>query len=190
MKKYLSILLLLFLTSSLFAISHLQFGPSATANYELNGSSDLQKTLGDINNYTFGIDTRLTIKRFQLTGLGEVKVTDDLTTFNTNISLNYLFNYAKVLNLAIGLGPKCKIQTSDWKEWKVLGKNGDEIGFLDALKESNITYRIGADISLLGLGVSVAYYVPAEASFANIGASWLPNFDKGSISFSLLFGIL
>ncbi|MBR1938703.1 MAG: hypothetical protein IJ836_07110 [Spirochaetales bacterium] len=192
MRKCISILILLCAVSSLFAVSHVQFGPSATAIYELNGNSDIQKTLGDFDNYTFGFDGRLTLKKFQLSGLAQLKVNGDVSTLNTNLSLNYVFYYGKMVNISAGLGPRCVFQTEDWKDWKTISTSDEnkEVKFLDALKESNITYRIGADFSFLGLGVGVAYYVPADASISDMGASWLPDFDKGSVSFSLLFGIL
>ena len=52
MKKLSTLITILLVASSLFAVSHLQFGPSATANYELSGDEDLQKVLGDVDNYT------------------------------------------------------------------------------------------------------------------------------------------
>lgn len=191
MKKLSTLITILLVASSLFAVSHLQFGPSATANYELSGDEDLQKVLGNVDNYTYGGDARLTISKYQLTGLAQMKVSGDTTYLNTNISLNYVFFHGKMLNVTLGLGPRCVLATDNWEEWEIgNGSGGTYDSFFDVLKESNITYRVGANFSLLGLGVGVAYYLPADASFSHPDKSWLPDFDEGSVSFSLLFGIL
>ncbi len=191
MRKLTAFIMVLLVATSLFAVSHLQFGPSATANYELSGDDDLQEVLGDTDSYTYGGDARLTIGKYQLSGLAQMKVADDTTYLNTNISLNYVFFHGNMLNVTLGLGPRCVFATDNWKDWEMSNGGGSKYdNFFDVIKESNITYRIGANFSLLGLGVAVAYYLPADASISDPAQSWLPDFDEGSVSFSLLFGII
>ncbi len=183
MKKILLFVSLIMLTSGLFA--QFQIGPTAMLNLQLTGE-DVQYIAEEgasvvnelsIDDFTFGVDTRLNLGLLQIGAYGLFSPGYDLSNITDGATIRAFFDAGVtidlfILRLSAGVGPSMDF---------LLSENADSTETFDA----GFNMKISADVQLGGIAASVVYLTDVKLTVEDISKAF-QNIN-GFVGVSLLF---
>jgi len=155
-----------------------------------------------LENYNFGADVRLKVLLLDVTAMGlyngkssaEGAGTEEMKEISGIVTAGLAFDLMDMIRVGVGIGPRLRALTSDWKDWKVY-QNGAQIdsnNFGDVLKNAPMTYRAMVDLMLGNLSVGLSYMVDTKYTFNDpkevknlVNCDW----DSGKLGVSLLFNL-
>ncbi|MBK5201037.1 MAG: hypothetical protein JJE21_05825 [Spirochaetaceae bacterium] len=174
------------------------FNIGATAQFQKDVNSvDFDSSdFIDINNYSFGAETRLNFLLFEVADTALLGTVEHIgssrgsgVSFQNNLAAGI---YKDILNnsLRIGLlaGPEFEMMINDTG---VYNADGSSFNFVDIFMKSNFTYKAHADILIgTGLTLSASYTLPTsfnldQGNYINLMPVY-SDWENGRIGISLL----
>lgn len=192
----------LLIPSSVFAGNLLGLSIGPIAQYQ-NTADDAyaEATSGDTSNmlstdnYKFGVDARVKIALFEVTGQSLVAQIDggDATdfVFNTILTAGMSYDVLPMLRLGAGIGPSFQMGYYDDDFYYDMNMNTTGGSFSDTLSNSLLTYRITGDILLGNMMAGLSYSVPTTTTFDDFDISDAsPEWGNGMFGVSVLFSLI
>lgn len=184
MKKLGIIVLILALACTGVFASVIQIGATGRFGGDITKIEEYK----NVENYDFGLDTRLNFDLFGVAANILFGKNEGNTVLNTILTANLRADFT-VVDLAFGVGYALPIEIGD-DGVLVDGKPASQT--FDVLKNSQILARAAVGVNLGPVGVSVDYKIPFKtlvAYFQGDDLKDLESFKKGEIALSVLVNL-
>ncbi|MFA6845742.1 MAG: hypothetical protein WCR02_08455 [Sphaerochaetaceae bacterium] len=199
-KGLLVVFLVLVLLSSTLSAKAIGINVGGTALYNVK-AGEISGTSGfaDIKNYNFGADVRVKLLVFNITAMGLYNGKTTIEDVNMQeisglVTAGLAFDLVDTIRIGVGLGPRLRALTSDWKTWKVM--QGTETvtanNFQDVFLNAPMTYRATVDFLLGGIALGVSYQVDSTYTFKdwkNVKKLTDIDLTSGKFGASVMFNI-
>lgn len=198
-KMFASILLIVFVSASLFASAELDLG--GTAQYQVRAEEIPFKEPAKIFNsgqFLFGPEVRLKIAILELGASMYYTPGPKENPFYKHqlagvITAGISFDLGSVLRLGLGVGPRLIVRWD--KDGNIIvrdgnGKRIENVEGLSVLGDSTIAYKASADLLLGDLLLGLNYTVDSNMTFNNPSLSGvMPEFKDGKVGVTAMFRI-
>jgi len=169
-----------------------QYQNTADDAYAEAASGDTSNMLST-DNYKFGVDARVKIALFEVTGQSLVSQIDggDATdfVFNTILTAGVSYDVLPMIRLGAGIGPS--FQMGYYDDDFYYDMTTTDGSFSDTLSNSLLTYRVTGDVLLGNMMAGLSYSVPTTTTFDDFDFSdATPEWGNGMFGVSVLFSLL